>query len=75
MSYTVKYRRGKHDAFANVGEICIATRGKFSGSPIFRDSIFVTFEDAEKVRKEYAAKYGDENTKITERKGGNPARR
>ena len=68
MKYTVKYRKQKHDAFANVGEIQKATRGKFAGTSIFRDRIFNTYEDAEKVRKVYAEKYGEENTKITERK-------
>lgn len=69
MKYTVKYRKQKHDTFANVGEICKATRGKFAGSLVFKDSIFNTYEEAENVRKIYAEKYGEENTKIIERKG------
>ena len=69
MKYIVKYRKQKRDAFANVGEIHKATRGKFSGTSVFRDRIFNTFEEAESVRKVYAEKFGEENTKITERKG------
>lgn len=69
MKYTVKYRKQKHDAFANVGEIRKATRGKFAGTSVFRDRIFDTYEEAESVRKVYAEKFGEENTKITERKG------
>lgn len=69
MKYTVKYRKQKHDAFANVGEVCKATRGKFAGTSVFRDRIFNTYEEAESVRKVYAEKFGEENTKITERKG------
>lgn len=68
MKYVVKYRKGKHDAFANVGEVCKATRGKFAGTWVFRDAIFNTYEEAEKVQKEYAKEWGEENTKITERK-------
>lgn len=68
MKFTVKYRENKHCAFANVGSLCKATRGKFKGSLIFRDSIFCTREEAEHVLKEYAEKYGDENVKITERR-------
>ena len=68
MKFTVKYRENKHCAFANVGSLCKATRGKFKGSLIFRDRIFYTREEAEQVRKEYAEKYGGENVKITERK-------
>ena len=59
MKYTVKYRKQKHDAFANVGEIRKATRGKFAGTSVFRDIIFDTYEEAESVRKEYALKYGN----------------
>ena len=69
MKYTVKYRKQKHDAFSNVGEIRKATRGKFAGTSVFRDRIFDTYEEAESVRKVYAEKFGEENTKITERKG------
>ena len=69
MKYTVKYRKQKHDAFANVGEVCKATRGKFAGTLVFRDRIFNTYEEAESVRKVYAEEFGEENTKITERKG------
>ena len=69
MKYTVKYRKQKRDAFANVGEIHKATRGKFAGTSIFRDRIFNTYEEAESVRRVYAEKFGEENTKITERKG------
>ena len=69
MKYTVKYRKQKHDAFANVVEIRRAKGGKFAGDLVFRDRIFDTYEEAESVRKEYALKYGEENTKITERKG------
>ena len=69
MKYTVKYRKQKHDAFANVGEIYKATRGEFAGTAVFRDRIFNTYEEAESVRKVYAEKFGAENTKITERKG------
>lgn len=69
MKYTVKYRTQKRNAFANVGEVHEATRGKFKGTLIFRDTIFNTYEEAESVRKVYAEKYGEENTKITERKG------
>lgn len=69
MKYTVKYRKQKNEAFANVGEIRKATRGKFAGTFVFRDSIFDTYEEAENVRKVYAEKFGEENTKITERKG------
>ncbi len=69
MKYTVKYRIQKSDAFANVGEIHKATRGKFAGTLVFRDRIFNTFEEAESVRKVYAEKFGEENAKITERKG------
>ena len=69
MKYTVKYRTQKHNAFGNVGETYKATRGKFKGALIFRDTIFNTYEEAESVRKAYAEKYGEENTKITERKG------
>lgn len=68
MKYTVKYRKQKHDAFANVGETIKATRGKFKGTLIFKDKIFNTYEEAEKVREIYAKKFGEENTKITERK-------
>lgn len=68
MKFTVKYRENKHCAFANVGSLCKATRGKFKGSLVFRDRIFYTLEEAELVRKEYAEKYGDENVKITERR-------
>lgn len=68
MRYIVKYRRSKRDPFANVGEIQQATRGKFAGTFVFRDKIFVTFEEAESVRKSYAEKFGEENTKIKERK-------
>lgn len=69
MKYTVKYRTKKNNPFANVGDIIKATRGKFAGSYVFRDRIFDTYEETERVRKEYALKYGEENTKITERKG------
>ena len=69
MKYTVKYRTQKNNAFANVGDIIKAARGKFAGTSVFRDRIFDTYEEAESVRKEYALKYGEENTKITERKG------
>lgn len=68
MKFTVKYRENKHCAFANVGDLCKATRGKFKGTLVFRDRIFCTIEEAEHVRKEYAEKYGDENVKITERR-------
>lgn len=68
MKFTVKYRENKQCAFANVGNLCKATRGKFKGSLIFRDAIFCTMEEAEQVRKEYAEKYGVENVKITERR-------
>ena len=68
MKFTVKYRENKHCAFANVGSLCKATRGKFKGTLIFRDRIFCTREEAEQVQKEYAEKYGDENVKITERR-------
>ena len=68
MRFTVKYRENKHCAFANVGSLCKATRGKFKGTLIFRDAIFCTMEEAEHVRKEYAEKYGVENVKITERR-------
>ena len=68
MKFTVKYRENKHCAFANVGSLCKATRGKFKGTLIFRDRIFYTREEAEHVLKEYAEKYGAENVKITERK-------
>ena len=69
MKYIVKYRKQKHDAFANVGEVRKAARGKFAGTSVFRDRIFNTYEEAESVRKVYAEKFGEENTKITERKG------
>ena len=69
MNYIVKYRKQKRDAFANVGEIHRAMRGKFAGTLVFRDRTFDTFEEAESVRKVYAEKFGEENTKITERKG------
>lgn len=69
MKYTVKYRKNNRDPFANIGDVCKATRGKFAGTLIFRDRIFNTYEEAESVRKVYAAKFGEENTKITERKG------
>lgn len=68
MKFTVKYRENKQSAFANVGDLCKATRGKFKGSLIFRDRIFCTREEAERVQKEYAEKYGIENVKITERR-------
>lgn len=68
MKFTVKYRENKHCAFANVGNLCKATRGKFKGALIFRDAIFCTMEEAEQVRKEYAEKYGVENVKIAERR-------
>ena len=68
MKFTVKYRENKQCAFANVGSLCKATRGKFKGTLIFRDRIFCTREEAEHVLKEYAEKYGDENVKITERR-------
>lgn len=69
MKYIVKYRNNKHIPYANASEVCKATRGKFKGTTISRDIIFDTYEEAEKVRKIYAEKYGEENTKITERKG------
>ena len=69
MKFTVKYRENKHCAFANVGSLCKPTRGKFKGTNIFKDLIFDTYEEAEKVKKIYAEKYGEENTKITEKKG------
>ena len=68
MKFTVKYRENKHCAFANVGSLCKATRGKFKGTLIFRDRIFYTREEAEHVLKEYAEKYGAENVKIAERR-------
>ena len=68
MKFTVKYRENKHCAFANVGSLCKATRGKFKGTLIFRDRIFCTREEAEHVLKEYAEKYGVENVKIAERR-------
>ena len=68
MKFTVKYRENKHCAFANVGSLCKATRGKFKGTLIFRDRIFCTREEAEHVLKEYAEKYGAENVKIAERR-------
>lgn len=69
MKYTVKYRKQKNDSFANVGEIVKATRGKFKGTNVFKDKIFNTYEEAEEIRKKYAKIYGEENTKITERRG------
>ena len=53
MKFTVKYRENKHCAFANVGNLCKATRGKFKGTLIFRDRIFCTREEDEHVLKEY----------------------
>lgn len=69
MKYVVKYRKQKRDSFANVGEIRRATRGKFAGALVFRDRLFNTYEEAESIRKVYAEKFGEENTKITDRKG------
>ena len=63
MKYTVKYRKQKHDAFANVGEIRKETCGKFAGTSVFRDRIFDTYEEAESVRKVYAEKFGEETAK------------
>ena len=68
MKFTAKYRENKQCAFANVDNLCKATRGKFKGTLIFRDRIFCTREEAEHVLKEYAEKYGVENVKITERR-------
>ena len=69
MKYTVKYRKQKHCAFANVGEIRKASRGKFAGTSVVRDRISEKRREAEKVRRIDAEKFGGENTKITERKG------
>lgn len=68
MKYVVKYRKGKGDAFKNAGTIVKATRGRFKGSNVWRDSLFDTYEEAEVIRKKYALTYGEENTKIAERK-------
>lgn len=68
MKYIVKYRHGKNDPFKNVMEEYVPTRGRFKGMRASRDRIFESYDDAEIVRKKYALHYGEENTKIAERK-------
>lgn len=68
MKYVVKIRRNKRDTFANVSERYTAERGKFKGCIVSRDRLFDSYEDAEVVRKQYAERFGEENTKIGERK-------
>lgn len=68
MKYVVKYRPHKRYPFRNVVEGYTATRGKFKGYKMSRDRLFDTMEEAEDVRKRYAVRYGEENTKISERK-------
>lgn len=68
MKYVVKYRPRKQYPFRNVMEGYTATRGRFKGYKMSRDRLFDTIEDAEEVRKRYAERYGEENTKIGERK-------
>lgn len=68
MKYVVKYRTNKHDNFRNVMEWYTPTRGKFKGMRASRDKVFDSYEEAEIVRKKYALRFGEENTKITARK-------
>lgn len=70
MKFVVKFRKphgSRH--FQNVVEKYTITRGERAGRTDIRDRLFDTYEEAEEVRKCYAIMFGEQNTKIVERKG------